>query len=184
MTKRLVALFLTLMFALSLSAAFAAETGLESVEYKGFGIFEIEFTSDCDWYASSTIALKDDSGEALPFAIIGGEGDDCYLRAENIEAGAAYTLEFSMNGAEWNVALRADTGIEFKLDKNGNVREEKENDACDWCGSVGHDDDFCPTRIDETELPEDADALARLFDLDRCDRCGGIGHDDDICPGK
>ena len=184
MKRKLAALLLALILTLALPVAFAADSRIESVEYEGFGILKIEFTQDCDWYASSTITLTDANGADVPFVFIGGEAKECYLRAESIANGAPYTLDFALEGTEQSVALCADTAAEFRLDANGEVKERARDEKCDLCGNRGHDDDFCPERVDAENLPSDPDALAKLFDIDRCDRCGGMGHDDDHCPGK
>lgn len=184
MKGKLAALLLALILTLALPVAFAADSRIENVEYEGFGILKIEFTHDCDWYASSTVTLTDSNGADVPFTFIGGEAEECYLRAESIVDGAPYTLDFALEGTEQSVALRADTAVEFRVDTNGNVKERTRDEECDLCGSLGHDDDFCPERVDADHLPSDPDALAKLFDIDRCDRCGGMGHDDDRCPGK
>ena len=184
MKGKLAALFLALILTLALPVAFAADSRVESVEYEGFGILKIEFTRDCDWYASSTITLTDSTGADVPYVFIGGEAEEAYLRAETIAEGGDYTVGFSLGGAEQSIAVKATSGVEFKVDANGGVTERKENDRCDLCKSTEHDDDFCTERIDANTLPTNPDELAKLFDIDRCERGGGMGHDVDRCPGK
>ena len=179
--KKCIALTLTLILAIVAGTALAApDTSVESVEYMGFGIVEIDFTRDCDWYPTATIALTDASGEELPVEIIGGEADNCYLRAD-VTDGAALTLRFALGGTDQTVDFEAVTGTEYNV-RNGSVSPRVDKEKCDFCGKSGHDEDYCPERIDASNLPEDPDALARMFDIDRCERCGGIGHDDDHCP--
>lgn len=184
MKGKFAALFLALILTLALPVAFAADSRVESVEYEGFGILKIEFTRDCDWYASSTITLTDSTGADVPYVFIGGEDEEAYLRAETIVEGADYTVGFRLGGTEQSIAIKATSGVDFNVNKNGEVKERKENDRCDLCKSTEHDDDYCTERIDAQTLPTNPDELARLFDIERCDRCGGMGHDDDRCPNK
>jgi len=184
MKGKLAALFLALILTLSLPTAFAADSRIESVEYKGFGILKIEFTRDCDWYASSVITLTDTSGTEIPYVFLGGEAEESYLRAETLTEDTEFSLDFTLGETRQNISLRAETGTKFKVDANGNTKERKEDDRCDLCRERGHDDDYCPQRIDANTLPTNPDELARLFDIDRCERCGGMGHDDDRCTGR
>ena len=173
-------LVLALLFT-AITAFAAAAPRIEEIEYMGFGIVKAELNRDCDWYASADVTLADASGNALPFAYLGGEEDEIYLRAAEIVDGGAYTLAFSLNGADQSVRFDATTGQSCKIAADGSVRVKVDGEKCDLCGQSGHDDDFCPTRVTEDVLSGDADALARFFDIDRCERCNGIGHDEEHC---
>ena len=182
MKKTIIACILALALILSSAlAASATSARIEEVEYMGFGIVKAELSRDCDWYASADVTLADASGNALSFAYLGGEEDEIYLRAAEIVDGGAYTLAFSLNGADQSVRFDATTGQSCKIAADGSVSVKMDREKCDVCGQTGHDDDFCPTRVTEEVLSGDADALARFFDIDRCERCNGIGHDDDHC---
>lgn len=182
--KKTIALILTLILALTAGTALAADARVESVEYMGFGVVELEFSWDCDWYQSATISLVDAGGAELPFVIIGGEEENCFLRAADLADGAACTLNFALGGESQSIAFDAVTGTEYFVRNDNSVNPRVENDRCDFCHQAGHDEDFCPERIDASKLTDDPDELARIFDIDRCERCGGIGHDDDHCPNR
>ena len=182
MKRKLAALLTALILVLSFTA-FAADSRVESVEYKGFGILKIDFTRDCDWYAASAIALTDMSGAEIPYTFIGGEEEECYLRADAPIEGTDVNLSLTLGETNQNLTFTAKAGVEYDF-RGDNVNVKIEKEKCDFCRQPGHDEDYCPERIDASNLPTDPDSLARLFDIDRCDRCGGIGHDDDRCPGK
>lgn len=183
MKKTIIACILALALILSSAlAASATSARIEEVEYMGFGIVKAELSRDCDWYISADLTLTDASGNAVAFDFIGGEADELYLRAAEIVDGGAYSLRFSLNGAEQAVRFDATTGQSCKIAADGSVSVKVDREKCDVCGQTGHDDDFCPTRVTEEILGGDADALACFFDIDRCERCNGIGHDDDACP--
>lgn len=184
MKKALISLLLTLCLALAPLTALADAARIESLEYKGFGVLELEFTKDCDWYASANLALSDAQGAVLSHIVIGGEEDNCYLRAEALQPEENYVLAFSLEGVEQEIPFQCVSGVEYKIGKDGEVAARTDDEDCDNCSAVGHDEEFCPERIDAAALPEDPDALARIFDIDRCDDCGGIGHDDDHCPNR
>ena len=183
MKRRTISLLLALVLTLTTGAALAAgDARVESVEYMGFGIIELDFSWDCDWYGSATISLADASGAEVPFEAIGGESDNAYLYASTLADGAACTLNFALGATEQSVSFEAVTGTEYNVRADGSVNPRVENERCDFCGQSGHDEDYSPERVDANNLPADPDDLARLFDIDRCERCGGIGHDDDNCP--
>ena len=183
MKKIIIACILALALILSSAlATSAASPRIEEIEYMGFGIVKAELRRDCDWYSSAAVTLTDASGNAVAFEFIGGEEDEIYLRAAEIADGSAYTLAFSLNGAEQSVRFDATTGQSCKIAADGSVSVKVDREKCDVCGKSGHDDDVCPTRVTEDVLSGDADALARVFDIDRCERCNGIGHDDEGCP--
>lgn len=183
MKKTIIACILALALILSSAlAASATSARIEEVEYMGFGIVKAELSRDCDWYISADLTLTDASGNAVAFDFIGGEADELYLRAAEIVDGGAYSLRFSLNGAEQAVRFDATTGQSCKIAADGSVSVKVDREKCDVCGQTGHDDDFCPTRVTEEILSGDADALAHFFDIDRCECCNGIGHDDDACP--
>jgi len=183
MKRRLASLLLALAIMLALPAAFAADSRIESAEYKGFDILKLEFTHDCDWFASASIALTDMSGAEIPYTFIGGEDEEAYLRTETPIEGLELNLSFTLGETSQNLSFAAKAGVEYKF-RGDQVHVDVEKEKCDFCGERGHDEDYCPERIDPSALPTDADQLARLFDIDRCDRCGGMGHDDDRCPNK
>ena len=183
MKKTIIACILVLALILSSAlAASASSARIEEIEYMGFGVVKAELSRDCDWYASAAVTLTDASGNVVPFEYIGGEAEEIYLRAAEIADGGAYTLAFSLNGVEQAVRFDATTGQSCKIAADGSVRVEVDREKCDVCGQTGHDDDYCPTRVNAEVLSGDADELARFFDIDRCERCNGIGHDDDHCP--
>lgn len=182
MKGKIIALLLALVLAFALPLAFAADSRIEGVEYKGFGILKLDFTRDCDWYTSAGITLRDMSGAEIPYTFIGGEEEEAYLRAEGIE-GKDLTLDFTLGETSQSLDFTAVTGTEYNF-RGDKVKVEIEKERCDRCGEPGHDEDYCPERIDAAALPEDAAELARIFDIDRCDRCGGMGHDDDRCPNR
>lgn len=183
MKGKLAALLIAFLLAFALPMAFAADSRIESVEYEGFGIVKLEFTRDCDWFTSAKIALSDEAGAEIPYVFIGGEDEECYLRAETIADGAKLNLAFQLEGTSQNLSFAADTGVEYRV-KGDDTTPRNEDDDCDRCRSRGHDEDFCPERIDAASLPDDPAELARIFDIERCDRCGGMGHDDDRCPNR
>lgn len=183
MKKTIIACILALALILSSAlAASASSARIEEVEYLGFGVVKAELSRDCDWYVAAELTLTDASSNAVAFEYIGGEADELYLRAAEIVDGGAYSLRFSLNGAEQAVRFDATTGQSCKIAADGSVSVKADRERCDVCGQTGHDDDFCPTRVTEEALSGDADALARFFDIDRCERCNGIGHDGDACP--
>ncbi len=181
MKKAIIASILTLALILTAVTAIAAGTRIEEIEYKGFGIVKAELTDDCDWYAAATVTLTDANGNALAYDFIGGEEDDFYLRAPEIQDGASYTLRFCLNGTDQSVAFDATTGQLNQISGSGQVNVKVDHEKCDVCGQSGHDDDYCPTRMTDELLNGDLAALARFLDIDLCDRCSGIGHDDDHC---
>lgn len=183
MNRKLAVLLAAALLTLMLSTAFAADARIESAEYKGFSILKLEFTRDCDWYKSASIALTDMSGAEIPYTFIGGEDEECYLRTETPIDGLELNLSFTLGETVQNLGFAAETGIEYKF-KGDQVQAKVEKEKCDFCRERGHDEDYCPERIDPASLPTDIDELARRFDIDRCDRCGGMGHDDDRCPNK
>lgn len=183
--KKFLALTLTLILTLAAATAFAADARVESVEYMGFGIVELDFTWDCDWYQNGTITLTDANGAELPVLIVGGEAENCYLRSTGITDGGACTVNFTLGGTTQSISFDAVTGTEYYVRNDDSVNPRQDNDRCDICRQPGHDEDYCPQRIDAASIPDDdADAIARMFDIDRCERCGGIGHDDDRCPNR
>lgn len=185
MKGRLAALLIALILAFALPMAFADDSRIESIEYKGFGILKIEFLRDCDWYTSAEIGLTDGDGNALAYVYIGGEAEECYLRAEALKEGSPVNLSFRMGQNSQSLSFTAETGLEHKVKADGTIlRRDKDGEACDFCKLRGHDEDFCPERIDASSLSDDPAELARLFDIDRCDFCGGMGHDDERCPER
>lgn len=181
--KKFIALSLALLLVIAATTALAApDARVEKVEYMGFGIVELEFSYDCDWFQSAVIKLTDADGAELPFQIVGGEEENCFLRAATLADGANCKLDFALGGTAQSIAFDAVTGTEYYVRADDTVNPRVENDRCDFCGQVGHDEDYCPERIDANNIPDDIDALARMFDIDRCERCNGIGHDDDRCP--
>ena len=184
MKKTIIAIALTLALILTAVTAFAADSRIEEIEYKGFGIVKVDLTRDCDWYTSADVTLTDAAGNAIAYDYIGGEEDDIYLRATEIQDGAAYTLRFALGGTDQSIAFDATTGQSCKVSANDQVTVKVDKEKCDVCGQTGHDDDFCPTRVTEDVLNGDPIAMARFLDIDLCDRCNGIGHDDAHCPNK
>ena len=170
-----------LVLALILPTAFASSVQIDEIEYMGFGVVRAELSRDCDWYASADVTLSDASGNAVAYEFLGGEADEIYLRAADVIDGGAYTLGFALNGVDQAIRFDATTGQSCKISAGGQLSVKADRENCDVCGKSGHDDDFCPTRVNAEILSGDADALARFFDIDRCERCNGIGHDDDHC---
>lgn len=188
MKKTYFAMVLALVLTLSIAASAAplANNYINKLEYKGFGVVQAELKRNADWYNDAKVVITDAEGTELNWMYLGGEEDDFYLRSAEIQDGASYTLNFTLGSDSQTLVFEANTGLEYRIDANGNSETRQENDRCDSCGSRDHDEDFCPERINAADLPEDADAdfLARLFDIERCDRCNGMGHDDDRCPNR
>ena len=183
MKGKIIALLLALLLAFALPLAFAADSRIEEIEYKGFGILKLDFNRGCDWFASAEIALTDDSGTEVPYTFIGGEDEECYLRAETLQDGASVNLAFRLGETVQNLRFNAETGVNYRV-KGDDVSARSDNERCDFCRESGHDEEYCPGRIDPATLSGDPDALARIFDIDRCDFCRGMGHDDDRCPER
>lgn len=175
-------LALTLMFVFS--TALASDTRIESLEYKGFGILKLEFNRDTNWYPNASFRLSDGltSLTITPFA---GEEEDAYLYAPEIVDGSEYSLSFSLGSTEQTIAFTADPSLEYKINKSGDLKLRTDNERCDFCREPGHDDDFCPERVNPGDIPSDLEGMAWYFDIDEfCEHCGGIGHDDDRCPNR
>lgn len=183
MNRKLAVLLAAMLIALMLPTALAADARIESAEYKGFHILKLEFTRDCDWFASASIVLTDVNGAEIPYEFIGGEDEEAYLRTGTDIEGLEVKVNFALGETSQSLGFAAQTGMEYRF-QGDQVQARVEKESCDYCKERGHDDDYCPERIDAATLPTDADALARVFDIDRCDRCGGMGHDDDRCPNK
>ena len=183
MMKRLFSATLALAMIFALGAALAADVRMESIEYKGFGILKIEFSRDCEWHPGASFTLTDESGAAIPVEPFGGDEEEAYLYAPEITDGAVYSLLLTLEGTEQSASFTADSALEYRINKSGevNVREDKEK--CDFCRERGHDEDYCPERVNPGDIPADPEGLAWYFDIDLCDRCGGFGHDDDRCRG-
>lgn len=182
MKKKITILLLTLCLTIAPMTALAAGARVESLEYEGFGVLKLDFSRDCDWYESAAIKLTGADGAELPVLILGGEEEDCYLRAKDMQLGQSYTLSFSLDGETQEIPFECKSATEYLVNVRGEVSERPERDDCDFCRSLEHDEDFCPERIDAANLPDDdADELARIFGIERCERCGGIGHDEDRC---
>lgn len=184
MKKKGFAALLALILVLGLAASAAAkpDQGIKSLEYKGFGVIKAELERKADWYNEAKITLTTKDGSELDWVYLGGDDEEFYLRSKELADGDACTLQFSLGDANQNITFDCNTGVEYRIKADGSVDPRKEDDDCDFCRSRGHDEDFCPERIDEANLPEDADSLARIFNIERCDRCNGMGHDDDRCP--
>lgn len=183
MNRKLAVLLAAALIALMLPTAFAADARIESAEYKGYNILKLDFSRSCDWFASASIVLNDTTGAEIPYTFIGGEDEEAYLRTETSIDGLDLNLHFTLGETSQSLSFAAKTGVEYKF-KGDQVYADVEKEKCDFCKDRGHDEDYCPERIDPAALPDDADGLARIFDIDRCDRCGGMGHDDDRCPNK
>lgn len=184
MKKRLFAVLLVLSLVLSLSTAMAADSRIESLEYKGYGILKVEFNRDTDWYPAAVFTLSDGFVEIgiTPFA---GEEDDAYLYAPEILSGGEYTLSFTLGTTDQTIPFTADTSLEYKINKSGELKTKVDKERCDFCRESGHDEDFCPESVNAGDIPSDLEGLAWYFDIDEfCEDCGGIGHDDDRCPNR
>lgn len=180
MKKRIFAIVLTLSLVLSMSA-FAADSRVESLEYKGFGILKLEFNHDTNWYPAAEFTLSD-GFTSLTVTAFAGEEDDAYLYAPEIIDGGDYSLGFTLGNTVQTIPFTADPSIEVKINKNGELKTKVDKDRCDFCDVSGHDEDFCPERVNPGDIPADLGGMAWYFDIDEfCERCGGIGHDDDDC---
>lgn len=184
MKKRFIAVLLTLSLILSLGMAQASDSRIESLEYKGFGVLKLEFNRDTNWYPAADFSLSDGFNQ-LSITILAGEEDDAYLYIPEITDGAEYSLIFRLGVTEQTIPFTADSSIEYKINKNGELKTKVDKDRCDFCREPGHDDDFCPEQVNPGDIPSDPEGIAWYFDIDEfCERCGGIGHDDDACPGR
>lgn len=184
--KRLTAIFLALTLILALPAAFAS-TGvrLESLEYKGFGVIEVEFSRETSWYPDATFTMTGLLGEAVEITPFAGEDENAYLYAPGIVDGGSYSLQMVFGAVEQRIDFTAVTGTEYRINKNDAVTTREDKEKCDFCRERGHDEDFCPERINPGDIPSDPEGLAWYFDVDDfCDRCGGFGHDDDNCKNR
>lgn len=182
MNKKFFLAVLTLILALALPTALAADTRIESLEYKGYGILKLEFNRDVAWYPGAVFTLSDELIELsiTPFA---GEEEDAYLYAPEIADGGAYTLSFTLGSVSQSIPFTADTSLEYKINKSGEMKTRTDKERCDFCRETGHDEDFCPERVSVGDIPADLEGMAWYFDIDEfCERCGGFGHDDDRCP--
>ena len=184
MKKRFFAALLALVLSFAFTAAFAANSTIESLEYKGFGILELEFRGKPSWYPDAVFTLSDglNTLSVTPFA---GEEDNAFLYAPELIDGSEYTLSVSLNGSEESITFTADTSLEYKFNKNGELNVKEDKERCDYCREPGHDEDFCPERVNPGDIPADPESMAWYFDIDDfCEICGGIGHDDDRCPNR
>ena len=174
-------LALTLMFAF---AAFAADLRVESLEYKGFGVLKVEFNRDCSWYPDAAFTLTGSDPLPLTATPFAGEEEEAWLYVPEIVDGGAYSLRFTFGTVEQVIDFTADTSLEYKINKSGELKTKTDNDRCDYCHETGHDEDFCPNYVNRGDIPADLEGLAWYFDIDDfCERCGGFGHDDDNCRG-
>lgn len=175
-------LALTLMFVFT--TALATDTRIDSLEYKGYGILKLEFNRDANWYPDAAFSLSDGI-TALTVTPFAGEEDDAYLYAPEIMDGGEYSLNFILGNTKQSIAFTADPSLEYKINKSGEIKIKTDNDRCDFCREAGHDEDFCPERVNEGDIPTDLETMAWYFDIDEfCERCGGIGHDDDRCSNR
>lgn len=183
MKNRIIAVLLALTLSLALPGALAAGVRMESVEYKGFGVLDIEFSRESEWFPAAIFTLTDETGLAIEATVIAGEEENAWLYAPEIVDGAAYSLQFVLGETDQTVPFTADTALEHRVNKNNEVTVREDREKCDFCRAPGHDDDFCPERINPADIPAEPADVARFFDIDDfCERCGGIGHDDDRCP--
>ena len=183
MKKRFIAALLALVLSFAFTTALAADTRIESLEYKGYGVIKVEFARDCNWYPDAVFTLTGDAELPLTITPFAGEEEDAYLYAPEIISGGAYRLSFTLGSTEQVIDFTADTSLKFKINKSGVLNTKTDNDRCDFCRETGHDEDFCPQRVNEGDIPADLKGLAWYFDIDEfCERCGGFGHDDDRCP--
>ena len=183
MKKRLIAALLALTLALALPAALAADTRIESLEYKGFGVIKVEFTRETQWNPGATFTLTDGSNTAVTATPFASEDEEAYLYAPDIADGAAYTLQFTLGATDQTIPFTADTALDHRISKSDEVTAREDKEKCDFCRTPGHDEDFCPERINPGDVPTDISGLAWYFDIDElCERCRGFGHDDERCP--
>ena len=183
MKKRFFAAVLALALSFVFTGAFAADTTVESLEYKGFGVLKVEFSRDVSWYPDAVFTLTDSASLPVTVTPFAGEEEDAYLYAPDILDGGAYTLSFSLGSSSQTIPFEANASLEYKINKSGEIISREDKDRCDFCRESGHDDDFCPDRVNPGDIPADLDGLAWYFDIDEfCERCGGFGHDDDRCP--
>lgn len=184
MKKRIFAALLALTLIFALPCALAAGARVESLEYKGFGVLEVELNMDCAWYPGAQFSLTNAEGAQIAVTPFGGDEEEAYLYAPEIIDGGAYSLRFALDEVEQSIAFTADTAEKYRVSAGGELIALKNDERCDFCRAPGHNEDFCPERIDSAQLPDDLAALARLFDVELCERCGGFGHDEDRCTGK
>jgi len=184
--KRRTAILLVLTLILALPTAFA-NTGvrIESLEYKGFGVIEVDFSRETSWHPDAVFTLTDALGERIEITPFAGEDENAFLYAPGIVDGADYRLQMVFGSIDQSVDFTASTGTEYRINKNDEVSAREDKEKCDFCRERGHDEDFCPERINPGDIPSDLDGLAWYFDVDDfCDRCGGFGHDDDNCRNR
>lgn len=165
MKKTISIVALILMCISLLAGASAAGTRIEEVEYKGFGIVKIDFTRDCKWYPDAQFVMTDVNGGPIEAAVIGGEEDEAYLFIRDLPENVEYNLTFTLGETVQELSFTAVTGAEYRFTADG-VTAIVDNDRCDYCGDVGHDDDYCPKAFAGVELPDDAAQLCRMFDID------------------
>lgn len=183
--KNYFAIIIALVLAFALPAALAADTRMETVEYKGFGVIKVEYSRNADWYPDAVFTLRDDAGFEVFLTIIAGEEDDAYLYAPDMLNNEAYSLQFVLGSTDQTVNFSAVTGTEYRINKNNEVNAKVDKEKCDFCRQSGHDEDFCPERVNPGDIPSDPASIAWYFDIDAfCERCDGIGHDDDRCPNR
>lgn len=183
MKKRFFAAFLALVLSFAFTAALAADTRIESLEYKGFGIIKVEFARDCSWYPDAVFTLTGSDPLPLTVTPFAGDEEEAYLYAPEIVDGSAYSLHLSFGATEQVLDFTADTSLEYKINKSGELKVKTDKERCDFCRESGHDEDFCPERVNVGDIPTDLEGMAWYFDIDEfCENCGGFGHDDDRCP--
>ncbi len=186
----------------------AAQARIASVEYKGFGIVEVDFTGDCDWQSGSAFTLTDGDGNALLYDVLGGDEDECYLQVTDLVENAACVL--GLNGQ--NVGFQTVTGREYVLDLDDQIHLIYNMEPCDWCNSTAHDDDYCPehwagkefvwtwqpnagtttqtaatsTTASATKAPAKAAATTapQATSAPWCDECYEYGHYESNCPNE
>ena len=183
-------------------------TYVESVEYKGNGIFEIEFMRNVAWRDDFVLTGTDEAGGPLVVSSLGGDASEMFVQVEGGIADDAL-VTFHLVGESGVIPAVGQATLNFKYANYCEYCLEfghaemvcgarvasnaRENDRCDLCGTLGHDDDYCPERKTGTLYCDECGKTGHDEDYcvyddddryDFCDYCGSLGHDDDYCPDR
>lgn len=182
MKKKITILLLTLCLTIAPMTALAAGARVESLEYEGFGVLKLDFSRDCDWYESAAIKLTGADGAELPVLILGGEEEDCYLRAKDMQLGQSYTLSFSLDGETQEIPFECKSATEYLVNVRGEVSERPERDDCDFCRSLEHERGLLPGAHRRRESAETTRTSWRASSASSAaSAAAASGHDEDRC---
>ena len=154
----------------------------EKVQYKGEGVFEIEFMRDVAWREGWLLTATDDQGISLTADILGGDANGVFVRISGeVRPDSLYTFRLisetdvlpAIGQSTLNLTYKnyCEYCLAFGHDEKECAERQAagvyEADRCDLCGELNHDEDHCPDR-----------RAGELY----CDHCARYGHDDDFCP--